>query len=94
MAGDRRMICGNSRTKDMLVSLHPDPTKRKAWIDALELREGDVKDHSRFCSCHFPNADSSKTPDLALGKLFALPKKILDSMGTKSSQAEYQPRAS
>ena len=72
------MICGNSRSKDKSVSLHrfpTDPTKRKAWIGALKLREGDVKAHSRVCSRHFPNADSSKTPDLALGKRFASPRK-------------------
>lgn len=78
MGGDRCMICGNSRSKDKSVSLHRFPTnpaKRKAWIDALKLGEGDVKAHSRVCCRHFPNADSSKTPDLALGKRFASPKK-------------------
>ena len=72
------MICGNSRTKDKSVSLHrfpADPAKRQAWIDALKLRVEDVKSHSRLCIRHFPNADPSKTPDLALGKRFASPKK-------------------
>ena len=27
--------------------------------------------HSRVCSRHFPNTDSTKTPDLTLGKRFA-----------------------
>ena len=78
MAGDRRIVCGNSRSKDKSVSLHRfpvDPTKRQAWIAALKLREGDVKAHSRVCSRHFPNADPSKTPDLTLGKRFASPRK-------------------
>ena len=78
MAGDRCVIYGNSRSKDKSVSLHrfpTDPAKRKAWIDALKLKEIDVKAHSRVCSRHFPNADSTKTPDLTQGKRFASPKK-------------------
>ena len=78
MAGDRCIICDNSRSKDKSVSLHRftvDPTKRQAWIDALKLREGDAKAHSRVCCRHFPNADPSKTPDLTLGKRFASPRK-------------------
>ena len=77
MAGDRCIICGNSCSKDKSVSLHRfpvDPTKRQAWIDALKLREGDVKAHNRVCCRHFPNADPSKTPDLTLGKRFASPR--------------------
>ena len=69
-------IC-NSHSKDKSVSLRQfpvDPTKRQAWIDALKVREGDIKAHSRVC-CHFPDADPSKTPYLTLGKRFASPKK-------------------
>ena len=78
MAGDRCIICGNSRSKDKSVSFHRlpvDPTKRQAWIDALKLREGDVKAHSRVCCRHFPNTDPSKTPNLTLGMRFASPRK-------------------
>ena len=68
----------NLRQLALAVSLHRfpvDPIKRQAWIDALKLREGDVKAHSRVCCRHFPNADPSKTPDLTLGKRFAFPRK-------------------
>ena len=51
MAGDRCVVCGNSKAKDPNISMHRFPAgemKRKRWIEIMGLAEGKVKQHSRI----------------------------------------------
>ena len=73
MTGQRCHVCGNTRAKDPSVSFHciPKDTPRRAkWLKALGLCESDLKQSTRICSQHFPDADNKKEPSLCLGKLF------------------------
>ena len=54
MAGDRCVVCGNSKAKYPNISMHRFPAgemKRKRWIEIMGLAEG--KQHSRICSRQF-----------------------------------------
>ena len=53
-----------------------DKTRRQQWINALNLTEEEVNEHTRVCSRHFLHGDSSNTPSLDFGKCFASPKKL------------------
>ena len=91
MAGDRCVACGNGRFKDKSVTLHrfpKNPTTRKAWASALELREQDIKAHSRVCSRHFLNSDLTVTPTPRLGKRFASPKKLWTARARRSRERD------
>ena len=50
-------------------------SKRKEWIDRLNLDEASLKAHHRICSSHFPNGNQTQMPSLALSAKFASPKK-------------------
>ena len=52
------------------------PEDNSAWLDTLNLKEDEVKEHMRVCSWHFFHGDSSNIPSLDLGKWFASPKKV------------------
>ena len=74
--------------KDRSVSLHCFPQsqpKRERWINALELTEGDLKDYHRVCSRHFPDGDTTKNPQLNLGKRSASPNLILLDTGATNA---------
>ena len=91
MAGDRCVACGNGCFKDKSVTLHRfprNPTTRKAWASALELREQDIKAHSRVCSRHFLNSDLTVTPTPRLGKRFASPKKLWTARARRSRERD------
>ena len=53
-----------------LFRLPADNTRRQQWLDALNLTEDDVNEHTRVCSRHFLHGDPSNTPALDLGKRF------------------------
>ena len=55
-----------------------DLSRRVQRLDAIGLGEGDLQEHSRICSRHFLNGDTSTLPSLTIGKRFASPKKLLD----------------
>ena len=66
-------MCGNTRAKDPSVSFHripKDARRRAKWLEALGLCESDLKQSTRICSQHFPDADNKKEPLLCLGKLY------------------------
>ena len=70
------ICCGRIKGKGDKVSmfrLPADNTRRQQWLDALNLTEDDVNEHTRVCSRH---GDPSNTPALDLGKRFASPKKM------------------
>ena len=53
MPGDVCVVCGNTRAKDIGISMHRitrNPTKREKWLDVLGLDEGDIRDYHRVCS--------------------------------------------
>ena len=78
MPGDRCIVCGNSRAKDLSASFHRFPSdlsKKQLWIQEFGLLEGTVKPFSRVCSRHFRNGDPNNGPDKTLGARFASPKK-------------------
>ena len=71
MTGQRCHVCGNTRAKDPSVSFHripKDAPRRAKWLEALGLYESDLKQSTRICSRHFPDADDKKEPSLCLGK--------------------------
>ena len=73
------ICCGRVKGKGDKVSmfrLPADRARRKQWLDALNLSEDDVNEHTRICSRHFLHGDPSNTPSLDLGKRFASPKKM------------------
>ena len=74
------IVCGHVKTrKEQILSLHrfpADAAKRTQWLTVVGLSEGDIKPHTRICSRHFHNGDTSNTPSLFLGKKFASPKKL------------------
>lgn len=73
------ICCGRIKGKGDKVSmfrLPADNTRRQQWLDALNLTEDDVNEHTRVCSRHFLHGDPSNTPALDLGKRFASPKKM------------------
>ena len=75
----------------MHVSFHrfppkSEPAKCKRWLLALGLSEGDIADHHRICSQHFPNGDSSQTPSLHLGKKFRSPKKVWTARAQRAAK--------
>lgn len=91
MAGDRCIVCGNTKTKDASVSMHRFPAgelKRKRWIKTMELAEGTVKQHSRICSRHFRNGDPANGPDKTLGQKFASPKKRWSRRAQRAQQRD------
>ena len=51
-------------------------TKRQKWLEALNLTEAEIGEHSCICSRHFLHGDPSTIPSLDIGKCFASPKKI------------------
>lgn len=57
---------------------------RKAWIEALKIDEGSLRDHHRVCSKHFPNGDQTQMPSLALGQKFLSPKKHYTERGKRA----------
>lgn len=89
MPGDQCIMCGsNTRHKDRSVSLHRIPRKepkRGRWLEALDLVE-DLKDFHRVCSKHFPDGDTTKDPQLNLGKQFASPKKRWTSRAKRAQK--------
>ena len=58
--------------------------KRKQWLEAFNIAEGDITEHSRICSRHFLHGDPSNPPSLDLGKRFASPKKVSTERGMKA----------
>lgn len=78
MPGDRCIVCGNTKAKDVSMSMHRfpmDEKKRNEWCKAFGLREGAVKAYSRVCSRHFRDGIVANGPEKTLGKRFASPKK-------------------
>jgi len=65
-----------------------DPKQRERWLQLLEISEDQLTPHSRVCSRHFPGGDSSKDPQLNLGKQFssALKKKLPRAKSTKARE--------
>ena len=91
MAGDRCVVCGNSKAKDPNISMHRFPAgemKRKRWIEIMGLAEGKVKQHSRICSRHFRNGDPANGPEKTLGKKFASPKKLWSRRAERAQQRD------
>ena len=73
------VCCGHVKGKCDKVSmfrLPADKKRRQQWLEALNLTEDDVNEHTRVCSRHFLHGDASNTPALDLGKRFASPKKL------------------
>ncbi len=50
----------------------------------LELKNTDIQEHTRICSCHFLNGDTANLPSLSMGKRFASPKKLLLDRGKRA----------
>ena len=77
--------------------MHRIPPKNEAreqWLIALKLKEGDIRDHDRVCSRHFPNGDATQAPSLCLGVKFASPKKMQSSRGIRVTKRKLlQPPA-
>ena len=72
--------CKQTAKKGSNISMHRIPPKsesvyRQRWLKALNLTEGDVRDHHRICSRHFQNGDATQIPSLHLGERFVSPKK-------------------
>lgn len=61
-----------------------DKTKRPKWLEALNLTEAEIGEHSRICSRHFLHGDPSNVPSLDIGKRFASPKKINTDRGMRA----------
>jgi hypothetical protein len=59
-----------------MFRLPADKKRRQQWLDALDLTEDEVNEHTCICSRHFVHGDPSNTPALDLGKRFASPKKV------------------
>ena len=71
MTGQRCHVCGNTRAKDPSVSFHripKDACRRAKWLETLGLCESELKQSTRICSRHFPDANDKKEPSLCLGK--------------------------
>ena len=61
-----------------------DKEKRQKWLEALNLTEAEISEHSRICSRHFLHGDPSNVPSLDIGKRFASPKKISTDRGMRA----------
>ena len=61
-----------------------DKAKRQRWLEALNLTEAEIGEHSRICSRHFLHGDPSNVPSLDIGKRFASPKKIGTDRGMRA----------
>ena len=61
-----------------------DKRNRQRWLEALNLTEAEVGEHSRVCSRHFLHGDPSTVPSLDIGKRFASPKKISTGRGVRT----------
>ena len=59
-------------------------TRRKEWLQSLNLEESHVKEHHRVCSRHFPSGDQTQKPSLALGPRFCSPKKVDTARGKRA----------
>ena len=73
------VCCGCIKGKGDKVSMFRPPadkTRRQQWLDALNLTEEDVSEHTDVYSQHFLRGDPSNTPALDLDKWFASPKKL------------------
>ena len=73
------VCCGHVKGKGVKVAmfrLPMDKTRRQQWMNALNLTEEKVNEHTRVCSRHFLHGDSLNTPSLDFGKRFASPKKL------------------
>ena len=74
------IVCGHTKRKgDSSVSMFRIPaekSRRNQWLEALDIEEGCVTEHSRVCNRHFRNGDSSNIPSMNPGKRFASPKKL------------------
>ena len=64
-----------------------EPAKLQVWLAALGLKEGEMHDHHRVCSCHFPSGNVSQTPSLHLSKRFASPRKMKTPRGLRVIKA-------
>lgn len=91
MPGDACVVCGNSRSKEAAISFHrfpSDPDRRRVWLQAFQLTEGQLKPHHRVCCRHFRDANPSKGPDPSLGKRFASPVKTKTSRAQRARQRQ------
>ena len=88
------VVCGHIKSKGN-VSMHHFPAnsaKRQQWLKALGREEGDLSEHTRICSRHFLNGDTSQVPSPELGKRFASLKKLLTERGKWAAKwAESSP---
>lgn len=82
------VCCGRTKGKgDKKVSMFrfpADKEKRQKWLEALNLTEAEIGEHSRICSRHFLHGDPSNVPSLDIGKRFASPKKISTDRGMRA----------
>ena len=79
MPGQHCVVCGNNLQKDPDCSFHRFTTiavQRKCWLQLLEMTQEQLTPHSCICSRHFPGGDTSKEPQLNLGKRFSSPIKM------------------
>ena len=74
-----------------------DERKRKQWLEALNIADGDITEHSRTCICsrHFLDGNPSNPPSLDLGKCFASLKKVSTERGMRAiKRASWSPSLS
>ena len=79
------------RAKDASVSLHrfrKDPENRQLWLHTFHLQEDTIRPHMHVCSWHFRGGDATSTPNLALGKRFASPKKWWTPQAKRTQQRD------
>ena len=72
-------ICGLTKGKEKEISMFRFPsneTKRQSWLAAFNMNPSEISEHSRVCSRHFLNGDSSNPPSLNLGRKFSSPRKL------------------
>ena len=72
-------ICGLTKGKEKEISMFRFPsneTKRQSWLAAFNMIPSEISEHSRVCSRHFLNGDSSNPPSLNLGRKFSSPRKL------------------
>ena len=66
-------ICGLTKGKEKEISMFQFPsneTKCQSWLAASNMNPSEISEHSRVCSSHFLNGDSSNPPSLNLGRKF------------------------
>ena len=87
------VCCGHAKIKGDRVAMFripADKSRRQQWLDALNLTEDEVKDHTRVCSRHFLHGDSCNIPSLDLGKRFASPKKVYLERSSRAHKRQLQ----